>query len=132
MVLDTSSIISMASSSSTLPLNTMVHMLNIKLTSSNYLLWRTQFVPLLTSQDLFGYLDGNTRAPSPTIPGSDGTPHPNLAYASWLTTDPAMRSLLCSSLTKESKGEVLCLWDAHEAWTTFDASLSHKFKTREL
>ncbi|KAJ0096354.1 hypothetical protein Patl1_27966 [Pistacia atlantica] len=28
------------SSSSSLPLNTMVHMLTIKLTSSNYLLWR--------------------------------------------------------------------------------------------
>ena len=52
-----------ASSSPSLPLNTMVHMLTIKLTSSNYLLWKNQFVPLLASQDLFGYLDGTIRAP---------------------------------------------------------------------
>lgn len=110
----------------------MVHMLTIKLTSSNYLLWRTQFFPLLTSLDLFGYLDGNIRAPYPTIPGSDGTPQPNVAYASWLTTDPTMRSLLCSSLTEQSMSEVLCVRDAHEAWTTFDASFSHKSKTHEL
>eukprot|EP00261_Vitis_vinifera_P016957 XP_010646393.1 PREDICTED: uncharacterized protein LOC104878191 [Vitis vinifera] len=46
-----------SSSPPTLPLNIMVHMLTIKLTSSNYLLWRNQFVPLLASQELFGYLD---------------------------------------------------------------------------
>ncbi|RVX21299.1 hypothetical protein CK203_001737 [Vitis vinifera] len=46
-----------SSSPPSLPLNTMVHMLTIKLTSSNYLLWRNQFVPLLASQELFGYLD---------------------------------------------------------------------------
>ena len=52
-----------ASSSPSLPLNTMVHMLIIKPTSSNYLLWKNQFVPLLASQDLFGYLDGSIGAP---------------------------------------------------------------------
>ena len=52
-----------ASSSPSLPLNTMVHMLTIKLTSSNYLLWKNHFVPLLANQDLFGYLDGSIGAP---------------------------------------------------------------------
>ncbi|KAJ0039652.1 hypothetical protein Pint_27360 [Pistacia integerrima] len=65
----------------------MVHMLTIKLTSSNYLLWRNQFIPLLTSQDLFGYLDGSVQAPSPKIIGSDGTTQVNPAYTSWLNTD---------------------------------------------
>ena len=52
-----------ASSSPSLPLNTMVHMLTIKPTSSNYLLWKNHFVPLLANQDLFGYLDGSIGAP---------------------------------------------------------------------
>ena len=47
--------VDLASSSPSLPLNTMVHMLTIKLISSNYLLWKNQFVPLLASQDLFGF-----------------------------------------------------------------------------
>ena len=76
-----------ASSYSSLPLNTMVPMLIIKLTSSNYLLWKNQFVPLLASQDLFGYLDGSIRAPSATILTADGTTKSNPAYTSWLHTD---------------------------------------------
>jgi len=46
------------SSCPTILLNTMVHMLTIKLISSNYLLWRNQVTPLLTSPELFGFLDG--------------------------------------------------------------------------
>jgi ABC-type tungstate transport system substrate-binding protein len=45
-------IVIMAESSSSCPtllLNTMVYMLTIKLTSFNYLLWRNQVIPLLTS-----------------------------------------------------------------------------------
>nr|CAN61640.1 hypothetical protein VITISV_021909 [Vitis vinifera] len=102
------SILTMAVSSSsppTLPLNTMVHMLTIKLTSSNYLLWRNQFVPLLTSQELFSYLDGSITAPSPMITASDGTPKSNPAYTSWLHTDQTLLSLLYSSLTEESMSE---------------------------
>jgi len=38
-----------SSSCPTLLLNTMVHMLTIKLTSFNYLLWRNQVIPLLTN-----------------------------------------------------------------------------------
>ncbi|KAJ0020179.1 hypothetical protein Pint_32711 [Pistacia integerrima] len=119
------------SSSSSLPLNTMVHMLTIKLTSTNYLLWRNQFLPLLTSQGLFGYLDGSVQAPSPKIIGSDGTTQENPAYTS-LNTDQTLLSLLYSSLTEESMSEVLGLSHAHEAWTTLEASFSHRSKTREL
>ena len=53
----------LASSFSFLLLNTMVHMFTIKLTSSNYLLWKNHFVPLLANQDLLGYLDGSIGAP---------------------------------------------------------------------
>ncbi|KAL6320943.1 hypothetical protein AAG906_010752 [Vitis piasezkii] len=51
-----------SSSLSPLPLNMMVHMLTIKLTSSNYLLWRNQFIPLLTVQDLLGFLDDSSKS----------------------------------------------------------------------
>ncbi|RVW31317.1 hypothetical protein CK203_103440 [Vitis vinifera] len=91
-----------SSSSSPLPLNTMVHMLTIKLTSSNYLLWRNQFIPLLTSQDLLGFLDGSVPAPSPKVIGSNSITQVNPAYTSWLTTDQTLLNLLYSSLTKES------------------------------
>ncbi|WKA07359.1 hypothetical protein VitviT2T_025199 [Vitis vinifera] len=110
----------------------MVHMLTIKVTSFNYLLWRNQFIPLLTSQDLLGFLDGSVLAPSPQVTDSNGTTQVNPAYTSWLTTDQTLLSLLYSSLTEESMSEVLGLSHAHEAWTTLEASFSHRSKTREL
>ena len=121
-----------SSSSSPLPLNTMVHMLTIKLTSSNYLLWRNQLIPLLTSQDLLGFLDGSVPAPSPKVIGSNSITQVNPAYTSWLTTDQTLLNLLYSSLTKESMSEVLGLSHAHKAWTTLEAFFSHRSKTREL
>jgi len=70
------------SSSPSLSLNTMVHMLTIKQTSSNYLLWRNQFIPLLTSHDLFGFLDGSIAVPSLQITGTDGSTQVNPTYSS--------------------------------------------------
>jgi hypothetical protein len=115
-----------------LPLNTMVHMLTIKLTSSNYLLLRNQFVPLLTSQELFGFLDGTIIAPSLMVTDSNGVTKPNPSYSSWMHTDQMLLSLLYSSLTEESMSEVLGLQHSHEAWQVLEASFSNKSKTREL
>ena len=121
-----------SSSPPTLPLNTMVHMLTIKLTYSNYLLWRNQFVPLLANQELFGYLDGSITTPSPMITASDGTTKSNPAYTSWLHTNQTLLSLLYSSLIEESMSEVLGFCHSHEAWHALEVSFSHRSKTREL
>jgi alpha-N-arabinofuranosidase len=65
-------------STNQLSLNTMVHMVTIKLTPTNYLLWRCQFVPLLESQDLLGYLDGSFPVPSAQIrQGTELVPNPS-------------------------------------------------------
>jgi hypothetical protein len=50
------------------------HMVTIKLTRENYLLWKAQIVPYLRGQHLFGFLDGSQPAPSPYLDlTSDGT-----------------------------------------------------------
>ena len=51
-------------SSTLLPFNTMIHMVIIKLSSSNYLLWKSQLLPLFESQGLLGHVDG-TLVPPP-------------------------------------------------------------------
>ena len=121
-----------SSSSPSFPLNTMVHMFTIKLTSSNYLLWRNQFIPLLTSHDLLGFLDGSIPVPSSQITGTDGSTQVNPTYTSWLNTYQTLLSLLYSFLTEESMSEVLGLKHAYEACNALEASFSHISKTREL
>jgi hypothetical protein len=52
---------------SSLSLQTMFHMITIKLSSTNYLLWRNQILPLLNSQNLLGYIDGSLHEPPESI-----------------------------------------------------------------
>lgn len=56
----------MASAESNLPLATILHLLTIKLTSSNYLLWKNKIRPLLSYQNLLGYVDGSFPSPPAT------------------------------------------------------------------
>ena len=43
------------------------HLITIKLTCENYLLWKAQIVPYLKGQHLHGYLDGSTPAPPQSL-----------------------------------------------------------------
>ena len=81
---------SLDTTDSPLPLATILHMLTIKLSSTNYLLWRNQVLPLLAYQKLTGYIDGSIPAPSKTIvtgPSTAPTTAPNPAYTAWVAAD---------------------------------------------
>ncbi|PWA67941.1 zinc finger, CCHC-type, Gag-polypeptide of LTR copia-type [Artemisia annua] len=82
-----------------LPFSTVLHMKTIKLSSSNYLLWNKQMLPLLAYQQLTGYVDGSIPKPSATITNGDNT-SPNPAYASWIAADQP-------SLSEEAMAETL-------------------------
>ena len=100
------------SSSTLLPFNTMIHMVTIKLSSSNYLLWKSQLLLLLESQGLLGYVDGSLEPPPPFEPPTSQTP--NTKHLAWKATDQRLLSLLLSSLTKEGMVEVVGLSTSRE------------------
>ncbi|GJX85148.1 ribonuclease H-like domain-containing protein [Tanacetum coccineum] len=50
-----------------LPLANVLHMITIKLSSTNYLIWKNQMMPLLAYQKLTCYVDGFIPMPSSTI-----------------------------------------------------------------
>src|SRR6266540_2805931 len=88
-------------SSNSIPLH---HVVTIRLTNANYLLWRAQLLPYLRSSNLLGYLNGTTAAPSTHIAAlTDGGAEliPNSAYASWYNTDQQVLSGLLSSMSEE-------------------------------
>ncbi|GKB95459.1 putative RNA-directed DNA polymerase [Tanacetum coccineum] len=80
----------------TLPLATILHLLTIKLSSSNFLLWRNQMLPLLSSQNLLGYVDDSMKPPTISIPYAD-----------------------------EAMAEVLGLQTARDVWLALEAAYSH-------
>jgi hypothetical protein len=75
-------------SNSITPIN--IHSLvTIKLTKDNYLLWKTQIVPYLRGQRLFGFVDGIISSPGPTIPNLEAatsqTDPTEISYPNYIT-----------------------------------------------
>ena len=118
------------SSSTILPFNTMIHMVTIKLSSSNYLLWKSQLLPLLESQGLLGHVDGSVELPPPFDPPTSQTP--NTKHLAWKAIDQRLLSLLISSLTEEAMVEAVGLPTFHEVWTTLENTFSYRSKAREI
>lgn len=79
---------SISSSDSSLSLNTILRMITVKLSSTNYLLWRNQLLTLLAYQKLSGHINCTVAAPSKTTaPNAADSSSPNPAYTSWLEDD---------------------------------------------
>ena len=95
-----------------LPFNTMIHMVTIKLSSSNYLLWKSQLLPLLEIQELLDHVDGTLAPPPWFAPGDSQTP--NIKHFAWKNINQRFFSLLLSSLTKEAMVEVVGLSTSRE------------------
>ncbi|GAV88837.1 UBN2_3 domain-containing protein [Cephalotus follicularis] len=72
--------------------NSAHHLLSLKLNETNYLSWRTQIVPFLRGQKLFGYVNGTIVCPVPTDVE---------AYNNWQQQDNNLMSILVGSLSAE-------------------------------
>ena len=67
----------------------------LKLTSSNYLLWKLQFQTLFTGYDLQGFIDGSKPCPSQQL-ATDNSPNP--AYHAWIRQDLIILHALLGSI----------------------------------
>lgn len=104
-------------------------MLTIKLTSSNYLLWRNQITPLLNHQKWMSHVDGSSTIPPPKIL-VDGNEIWNPAHEAWIDVDQKVLLILQSSLSEESMAEVLGLSSPREVWTALESAYSHDSQER--
>ncbi|XP_042753568.1 uncharacterized protein LOC111919791 isoform X2 [Lactuca sativa] len=81
-------------------MNTLLHPMTIKLSSSNYLLCRNHLLlPIFTYQKLLRHLDGSFPAPSTTVTVEEKS-LPNPDYQVWTEADQRAIILLQSSLKK--------------------------------
>lgn len=99
-------------------------MLTIKLTSSNYLLWRNQISPLLLHQNWMQFVDRSYPTPSKFIIVNDKeTPNPN--YLSWVETYQKVLLILQTSLSEEAMAEVINLSSFHVVWKALESTYNH-------
>lgn len=108
----------------------MIHMVTIKFSSSNYLLWKSQLLPLLESQGLLGHVDGSLELPPPFDPPTSQTP--NTKHLAWKATDQRLLSLLLSSLIEEAMAEAVGLSTSSEVWLALKNTFSQRSKAREM
>ncbi|XP_019184149.1 PREDICTED: uncharacterized protein LOC109179033 [Ipomoea nil] len=123
-------------------LSTAHHFVSMKLTTKNYLFWRTQLVPFLRGQGLLGFVTGDTPCPPATVippatsdAGSGGTTSTtvaNPAHALWEQQDQSILSLLISSMSDEVLYLAVGRGTSHEVWTSITAALGSSTRARCL
>lgn len=114
-------------SASLLPTSSFNHIINMKLTRDNYLLWKAQFLPYLCSQQLLGYVEGTIQCPSTTITqAGDGETAivPNQEHHIWFQQVQLVLCALLSSLTEEVLSHVVFLSTSREVWLALEKILS--------
>ena len=107
-----------ATSPSPTSLTTIHHLITIKLTRDNYLLWKAQIVPYLKGQHLYCYLDGTTLAPPRiiTIAADDTTQAiQNPAFQHWHLQDQMILNAIISSLLEKILAHVVNFRDVWQA-----------------
>lgn len=117
---------------SSLTLQAMTHMVTVKLSSTNYLLWYSQVHPLLFSQKILPYIDGSS--PPPPEPSPNATPSSvsDDPYTKWFANDQIVRVFLSSTLSEEALAVVIGCSSSREIWDTLVAAFNHPSKAREL
>ncbi|XP_011046683.1 PREDICTED: uncharacterized protein LOC105141219 [Populus euphratica] len=105
-------------------------MIIVKLSSANYLIWHSQILPLIESQDLVGHVDGSI-VPPPKF-DSPNSQTPNDKYLAWKAIDQRLLCLLRSFLTEEALADIVGLSTAHDVWLALETTFNHEYKTREI
>ena len=117
-------------SSTLLPFNTLIHMVTIKLSSSNYFLWKSQLLSILENRELIDYVDRTIKIPPRFTLENSQTP--NIKHVAWKHTDQRLFSLLLSSRTEKAMVEVVGLSTSREVWVALENTFNHHSKAREI
>ena len=107
----------------------------LKLSSTNYLLWKTLFESFLSSQSLLGFVTGAATRPQPTVSVRQEevtTEQANPEFTKWLRKDQLVMAWLFGSLTEEAVRSVYGLQSAQEVWLSHAKKYNRVSATRKL
>ncbi|KAK2991574.1 hypothetical protein RJ640_013834 [Escallonia rubra] len=106
---------------------------SLKLSTSNYLLWETQVLSLIESQDLLGFINGDIIAPDSEVNSSDGNQRvPNPDFTSWVRTDRLVKAWITGTLSEEALGVVVGLKTSADVWKALGDAFSQNSQAREF
>jgi hypothetical protein len=109
----------------------------IRLNPDNYIYWRTQVVPILRSNLIYGFVDGSLPCPPDEIPNpvpADGAAATitNPEYYIWHQHDQSILSAIVSSLSEGVIGMVVLATTSREAWEVLEGSFATQSTARVM
>ena len=110
-----------SSSSAPISVTSLANLITIRLSRDNFLLWKTQVVPALASNGLFGYVAGTEQAPPHTITEGTGDAAVEVAnpeFLRWYQQDQLVMIALLGSMTEDILGQMTQLTTSAQVWTT--------------
>uniref|UniRef100_A0A2N9EQN2 Reverse transcriptase Ty1/copia-type domain-containing protein n=1 Tax=Fagus sylvatica TaxID=28930 RepID=A0A2N9EQN2_FAGSY len=111
------------------------HLITIKLTRDNYLLWKAQVVPYLKGQHLFRFVDGSHPCPSQVVASasSDSTVVLlNSEFTKWQLQDQLILSALISSLSEKVMTHVVKCTTSRDIWLTLERMFTAQSRARAM
>ncbi|KAJ1419661.1 Zinc finger, CCHC-type [Sesbania bispinosa] len=114
--------------------------ITLKLTPTNYPLWREQALALVESQDLVGHLTNEDPAPTQyTTPDSNNitnsetfTPKLTNEFVTWRKADRLLRGWIIGTLSEEALGLVVGLDTSHAVWDALKDAYAEDSQEREF
>ncbi|KAF8398674.1 hypothetical protein HHK36_014529 [Tetracentron sinense] len=94
------------------------NLVSIKLDRDNYLLWKSQFVPILRTNKLLKYVDGSSQCPEQFLCDDNNKPmtNINLEYERWMEQDSLVLLWINATLTPTVLQRVIGLQSSREVW----------------
>ncbi|KAK0597068.1 hypothetical protein LWI29_021511 [Acer saccharum] len=119
----------MASATQSAPLFPKLPKVIIKLDRTNYLLWKSQLLPIFYGSDLMGMIDGTVSAPSETIT-VDSNPTINPEFLAWKKKDQLLLSWLHTTMTPQVFAQVINYTTAHSTWQALARAFTSQTNAR--
>ncbi|KAF6171287.1 hypothetical protein GIB67_036955 [Kingdonia uniflora] len=91
-------------------------LVSVKLDKDNYLLWRSQFEPVLNTTGLYGYVDGSIPCPPQHNTNRHGTKDVNEEYVSWRKQDQLIVSMIKVTVCEKVLSEIVGFTSSHAVW----------------
>ncbi|GAU44375.1 hypothetical protein TSUD_243070 [Trifolium subterraneum] len=98
-------------------------LISIKLSTSNFLLWKSQILPLIRSLGLEHHITADTSKPDDEITDSSGTKIKNPDAVQWILNDGLLTSWLLGNMKEETVSMILGGDTAHYIWSSLHEQL---------
>lgn len=85
----------------------MINLVQIKLSTSTYLMWKRQFLLMAITFEMVDIVQGTCAAPFPALVSAAGVESSNPTYTAWYLRDQKLLGVLFATLEPEAMSEVL-------------------------